>query len=91
MKMTIEVECSPEEARAFLGLPDVTEANQAYVDAITKAMRGEASLEQLQAYAKQLAPMGQAGLKMFQQVLESSAGAALGSFKKARGKARDEL
>ena len=31
MKMNIEIDCSPEEARALLGLPDVTEANEAYV------------------------------------------------------------
>ena len=27
MKMTIEVDCSPEEARRFLGLPDVSALN----------------------------------------------------------------
>ncbi|HQP20972.1 MAG TPA: DUF6489 family protein, partial [Phenylobacterium sp.] len=24
MKMTIEIDCTPQEARTFLGLPDVT-------------------------------------------------------------------
>jgi hypothetical protein len=28
MKVTVEVECTPEEARAFLGLPDVTTLNK---------------------------------------------------------------
>ncbi len=32
MKVNVEVECSPEEARRFLGLPDVTRANDVYVD-----------------------------------------------------------
>jgi hypothetical protein len=82
MKMTMEVDCTPEEARRFLGLPDVTEANQAYVEAVTKAIRGEASLEQIQAYAKQLAPVGQAGVKLFQQIMESGAGAAMSALKK---------
>ncbi|WP_310539304.1 DUF6489 family protein, partial [Phenylobacterium sp.] len=27
MKMTIEVDCSPEEARRFMGLPDVSSLN----------------------------------------------------------------
>ena len=27
MKMTVEVDCSPEEARRFLGLPDVSALN----------------------------------------------------------------
>jgi hypothetical protein len=86
MKMTMEVECTPEEARRFLGLPDVTEANQAYVEAVTKAIKGEASLEQIQAYARQLAPVGQAGVKLFQQMMESGAGAAMNAFKKKTDK-----
>ncbi len=29
MKVTVNVECTPQEARAFLGLPDVTGLNEA--------------------------------------------------------------
>lgn len=31
MKMTVEVDCTPEEARRFLGLPDVSGLNEALV------------------------------------------------------------
>ena len=72
MKVNVEIDCSPEEARRFLGLPDVTKANDVYVDAITKAMKGVGSVDQLQDLAKQVAPMGQMGLKLFQQFVESS-------------------
>jgi hypothetical protein len=72
MKVNVEVECSPEEARRFLGLPDVTRANDVYVDAMTKAMQG-GSVDQLQDMVKQMAPMGQFGLKLFQQMMESGA------------------
>ncbi len=82
MKVNVEVECTPEEARRFLGLPDVTKANDVYVDAVAKAMQGVGSLDQLGEYAKQLAPMGQMGLKMFQQFMETSA-------KSGGGKAKD--
>lgn len=80
MKMNVEVDCTPEEARRFLGLPDVSEANAVYLDTITNAMKGVGSVEQLQEYAKYLAPMGQMGFKLFQQLLES--GAAMGGRKK---------
>ena len=86
MKVNVEVDCTPEEARRFLGLPDVSSANQVYIDAITKAMKGVSSVEQLQDYAKQIAPMGQAGLKMFQQFIEQGAGAAMASFSGAGAK-----
>ena len=74
MKVNVTVDCTPEEARQFLGLPDVTKANDAYVEAITKAMQGVGSIDQLQEYARQLAPMGQFGLKMFQQMMDVGSG-----------------
>lgn len=81
MKVHVEVDCTPDEARKFLGLPDVSKANEAYVDAMSKAMQGVGSIEQLQDYAKTLAPMGQMGLKLFQQFIESG-GAFGGGAKK---------
>lgn len=78
MKVHVEIECTPEEARSFMGLPDVGKANDIYVDTITKAMKGVSSPEQLQDYAKQLAPMGQVGLKLFQNFVEGSINAASG-------------
>ncbi|MGD9968442.1 MAG: DUF6489 family protein [Hyphomonadaceae bacterium] len=48
MKFTVNVECSPEEARRFMGLPDVTPINEQLVaemgkrmDANLKLMSGE--------------------------------------------------
>ena len=70
MKVTIEVDCTPEEARAFMGLPDVTEANSIYVESMTKAMQSATNPAQLTEYAQSLAPMGQLGLKMFQSFVE---------------------
>lgn len=77
MKVNVEVECSPEEARRFLGLPDVSRANEAYVDALTSAMQGTGNFDQLHEMARQAAPMGQMGLKLFQQILESGAAMAM--------------
>lgn len=72
MKVQIEIECTPEEARSFMGLPDVSKANDIYVDTVTKAMKGVSNPEQLQQFAKQLAPMGQIGLKLFQNFVEGA-------------------
>jgi hypothetical protein len=76
MKVNVEIDCTPEEARRFLGLPDVSKANEVYVDAMTKAMQGVGSLEQLQEMAKQIAPMGQMGMQFIQQFLEGGLGGA---------------
>jgi hypothetical protein len=85
VNINVSVDCTPEEARRFLGLPDVTKANEVYVDALTKAMQGVGSFEQMQEMTKSIAPMGQFGLKLFQQMMESGAamsGMAGGSAKK---------
>ena len=76
MKITIEIDCTPEEARNFMGLPDVSSANSVYVENIAKAMRGVSNPDQLQEYAQALAPMGQVGLKLFQSFVEGGMKAA---------------
>ncbi|MDZ4689920.1 DUF6489 family protein [Terricaulis sp.] len=44
MKFTVNVECSPEEARRFMGLPDVTPINEALVAEMGKRMEKNLSL-----------------------------------------------
>jgi len=46
MKVTVEIDCSPAEARAFFGLPDVTGLNDHLVGEMTK--RVDANINMLQ-------------------------------------------
>ena len=82
MKVHVEIECTPDEARTFLGLPDVSKANSVYVDMVSKAMKGAGSVEQIQDFAKGIAPMGQMGLKLFQQFMEGGGAFSAGMKKK---------
>lgn len=84
MKISVDVECSPEEARRFMGLPDVTPANEVYVDSLVQAMKGAGSVDQLQDLIKNFSPMGEVGLRMFQQMMESGAKAAFGTSDKKK-------
>ncbi len=91
MKVNVEIECTPDEARRFMGLPDVGKANDVYVDTITKAMKGVTNPDQLQDFAKQLAPMGTVGLKLFQNFVEAGAqGLASKSGSKKSGKKKSD-
>ncbi len=72
MKMTVEIDCTPEEARRFMGLPDVEQANAAYIETMSAAMKGVSNTDQLERYARQLAPMGQFGLKLFQDFMDGA-------------------
>lgn len=85
MKINVEIECTPEEARNLMGLPDVSAANSVYVDTVTKAMEGVSNPDQLQEYAKALAPMGQVGLKLFQSFVEGGMKAAQRSTEGPKG------
>lgn len=88
MKVNIEIECTPQEAREFMGLPDVSEPNKAFVDGMTKAVESAQNPAQLLEIGQKIAPMGQAGLKMFQSFVESGMQAATGGSSKS-GKSED--
>lgn len=88
MKVTIEIDCTPEEARRVMGLPDVEQANAIYMENLAKLVNGASSMEQLQDYAKQIAPMGQIGLQFFQSLMDS--GAAFAGGTGSTGRKRDK-
>lgn len=89
MKVTIELDCTPEEARTLLGLPDVQKLNEAYVSELSKFLKGSNSVEQLQNFTKMVAPMGEAGMKMFSSFISGAMGAAGGAAKPADTKKKD--
>jgi hypothetical protein len=61
MKAKIEVECTPEEARAFLGLPDVTALNQTLTEEMqTRLKANMAALQPEELMKNWLAFGGQA-------------------------------
>lgn len=76
MKFTVDVDCTPEEARTFLGLPDLKPIQDHYVQAVLDTMNGAASLEQMEAMFRNLSPLGDAGLKMFSNMMDIGMGAA---------------
>ncbi|HKF94055.1 MAG TPA: DUF6489 family protein [Gammaproteobacteria bacterium] len=47
MKFTVNVDCTPTEARKFIGLPDVAPMQERLVEALEKRMRG--NIEKLDA------------------------------------------
>lgn len=81
MKITIDVDCTPEEARAFLGLPDVVPMQTAVMEALGKRM--SASLEAMdpEALMKTWMPLGVQGLEQAQKMFWSQMGKAAGGAK----------
>jgi hypothetical protein len=70
MKVTVDVNCSPAEARAFLGLPDLTPLHDKYIQTVLDSVTGAGSLDQVESLMKSMSPMGDAGIRMFKQMMD---------------------
>ncbi len=57
MKVTVEVDCTPEEARRFLGLPDVVPMQQAVMEKFQQRMQGAIDAITPEALLKGWMPM----------------------------------
>jgi hypothetical protein len=74
MKINVEIDCTPEEARRFMGLPDLTPVHEAYVAQMVDTVRNGASAETMEALMKSWGPMSDAGFKLWQKMLEGMGG-----------------
>lgn len=70
MKVTIDIDCTPEEARRVMGLPDLTPVHEAYVDKLKGAVADGPSPELVGEMMKSWGPMSEAGLSMWRQMLD---------------------
>jgi len=70
MKVTVDVDCTPEEARRFLGLPDLSPVHDAYVDKMKRAMSEGVTPEAVGELMKSWGPMSEAGMGMWSAMLE---------------------
>ena len=59
----------PAEARAFLGLPDVTPIHDKYIRTMLDSFDGIGSVEQMETLFKSFSPLGDAGMRLFQQMM----------------------
>ncbi|MDF0542669.1 DUF6489 family protein [Sphingobium sp. H39-3-25] len=82
MKITVNVECTPEEARGFLGLPDLSPIHDKYVQTMLESMNGQVSLDQMQNLIRSFSPMGETGINLFKQMMDIGLAGATGSSKK---------
>ena len=78
MKLNITVDCSPEEARAFLGLPDVTPINEALVSSVKQRIEQNIEMVSPEFYLKQWYSMGGQATDSFMQMMTAGARAAAG-------------
>ena len=78
MKFQVDVDCTPEEARTFLGLPDMKPIHDMYIQAVMDTMSGQTNLEQMERMFRSLSPLGDAGMKLFSSMMDIGLSAAAG-------------
>ncbi len=77
MKVKLEVDCTPAEARAFLGLPDVEAFNQHVVDEMKSRMDAGVAMIAPEELMKSWMSLGGAATEQFRKLM--SAAVAAGS------------
>lgn len=76
MKMTVEVDCTPEEARRFLGLPDVSALNDHMVAEMQKRIDANMALLSPDELVKNWLAFGAGAQEQFRKLMEVGIGAA---------------
>ena len=72
MKVTVEVDCTPAEARAFLGLPDVEPLNDHLVAEMKKRMDANVSAMQPEELMKTWTSFGLQAQDQFRQLMQAA-------------------
>ena len=86
MKVNIEMDMTPEEARAFMGLPDVAPMQKKMMEEMQARMKAAFDANDPEGMMKAWMPMGGAGFEQFQRFLWDSAQRAAGGAKKTAPK-----
>lgn len=71
MKVSIDIECTPEEARRAMGLPDLTALHEQYLAKMAAAMDGRGGPEMLEAMIRNWGPMSETGTALWRQMFDS--------------------
>jgi len=74
MKVNIDIECTPEEARSFLGLPDVSQFNETMMKEMVR--RAEANMDQMdpEVLMRQWSAFGGQMTNQFMDMMRTAAG-----------------
>jgi hypothetical protein len=74
MKITMDIECSPEEARRLMGLPDMGPIHDIYLDKLKDTMSEGLTPETMDRMIRTWTPMGEVGMNAWRQMIEQMTG-----------------
>ena len=77
MKMTIEIDCTPVEARGFFGLPDVTPVNQHMVDEMKRRLDANIAMLEPTELLRSWMSFGGQATEQLQKLMTAAATSAM--------------
>ena len=90
MKFNIEIDCTPEEARRLVGLPDLEPLHDIYLSRVKELMAKGITPDMVQLMVKTWVPMGESGLGLVQSLLGQFGGGLMGGASKSADKGDDD-
>lgn len=78
MKITFDIDCTPQEARAFFGLPDLQPLHDVYLDRMKAAMTDGITPADWEKLMRTWAPGIAGGFEQWQKLFMSGMSAATG-------------
>ncbi len=83
MKFNIEIDCTPEEARRLVGLPDLEPLHEIYLSRVKELMAKGITPDMVQTMVKSWVPMGEGGLGLIQSLMSQFGGGLMSGAAKA--------
>ncbi len=80
MKVTFDIDCTPAEARAFLGLPDVQPLNDFLVEQMRKRVESNIQSMQPEEIMKSWSSVGVHAQDQFMKLMQTAAQATMNPF-----------
>lgn len=78
MKIRIDIDCTPDEARTFLGLPDVKPMQEALLRDMQERMSASLNAMDPESLLKTWMPGGYQGVEQLQKMFWNNMAAAMG-------------
>ena len=88
MKIEIDIDCTPDEARRFLGLPDVGPMQEALVEELRRRLFANLEAMEPETLMKTWLPLGLQGLETVQKAFWTQMNKAMSEAQKKGGKDR---
>lgn len=80
MRLTINIDCTPAEARAFFGMPDVEPLNDMVIAEMTRRAKDNIdTLADPERFFTQMMTMGGKGFEQFQSMMGAAMSGAAGA------------